>query len=104
MTGLNSIMADSIPPQKKRKISTTTGKKLPVKRTKLQVSLRAKRPVAVDDLPWRSVDVPEMFDDAEGFFGLEEIEGVDVVRNGDTVEFVRAPLPTTSRGLYLIAV
>jgi hypothetical protein len=29
-----------------------------------------------------------MFDDAEGFFGLEEVEGVDVVREGDVVKFV----------------
>jgi ATP-dependent RNA helicase DDX24/MAK5 len=29
-----------------------------------------------------------MFDDAEGFYGLEEVEGVDVVRDGDTVKFV----------------
>ena len=30
-----------------------------------------------------------MFEDAEGFFGLEEVEGVDVVRDGDIVKFVR---------------
>jgi hypothetical protein len=29
-----------------------------------------------------------MFEDAEGFFGLEEVEGVEVVREGDVVKFV----------------
>jgi ATP-dependent RNA helicase DDX24/MAK5 len=31
-----------------------------------------------------------MFEDAEGFFGLEEVEGVEVIREGDTVKFVRS--------------
>ncbi|KAK2074471.1 hypothetical protein P8C59_008678 [Phyllachora maydis] len=31
-----------------------------------------------------------MFDDAEGFFGLEEAVGVDIVRHGDTIQFVAA--------------
>ncbi|VBB80063.1 Putative ATP-dependent RNA helicase mak-5 [Podospora comata] len=46
--------------------------------------------VPVDELPWQTVEVPEMFDDAEGFYGLEEIQGVDVVREGDVVKFVAA--------------
>jgi ATP-dependent RNA helicase DDX24/MAK5 len=49
-----------------------------------------KRPVALDSLPWNEVQMPDMFEDAEGFFGLEEIDGVDVLRDGDTVKFVRA--------------
>ncbi|OLN96315.1 ATP-dependent RNA helicase MAK5 [Colletotrichum chlorophyti] len=49
-----------------------------------------KRKVNVSSLPWKKVEVPEMFDDAEGFYGLEVIEGVDVVKNGDNVEFVTA--------------
>jgi ATP-dependent RNA helicase DDX24/MAK5 len=48
-----------------------------------------KRPVKLDGLPWSEVQLPDMFDDAEGFFGLEEVEGVDVVRDGDTIKFVR---------------
>ena len=73
--------------QKKRKQGSTEA---PQKRRKTQQSkqLKNKRPVAVDKLRWKTVDVPEMFDDAEGFFGLEEIEGVDVVREGNTVSFV----------------
>lgn len=45
-------------------------------------------PVTVDSLPWNEVEMPEIFDDAEGFFGLEEIEGVDILREGNTVKFV----------------
>ena len=52
---------------------------------------KPKRVVAVDDLPWKTVDVPEMHDDAEGFFGLEEVEGVDIVRVGDKIQFVSRP-------------
>jgi ATP-dependent RNA helicase DDX24/MAK5 len=48
-----------------------------------------KRPVKLDGLSWSEVQLPDMFDDAEGFFGLEEVEGVDVVRDGDTLKFVR---------------
>ena len=48
-----------------------------------------KRPVNLDVLPWSEAQLPDMFEDAEGFFGLEEVEGIDVVRDGDTVKFVR---------------
>lgn len=48
-----------------------------------------KMPVNLDALRWNEVQLPDMFDDAEGFFGLEEIDGVEVVRSGDTVQFVR---------------
>jgi ATP-dependent RNA helicase DDX24/MAK5 len=48
-----------------------------------------KRAVALEALPWNEVEMPDMFEDAEGFFGLEEVEGVEVIRIGDTVKFVR---------------
>ncbi len=88
-------MADALAATKKRKLSASVGKKPPIKRRKGQSSgqlpkTKTKRPVAADDLPWRTVEVPEMFDDAEGFYGLEEVEGVDVVRDGNTVQFVCA--------------
>lgn len=53
-------------------------------------SSKKRRAVAADSLKWKSVEIPEMFDDAEGFFGLEEVTGVDVVRDGDLVRFVTA--------------
>ncbi|KAJ5646891.1 ATP-dependent RNA helicase mak5 [Penicillium lividum] len=45
--------------------------------------------VGVDDLNWKEVAMPDRMEDAEGFFGLEEIDGVDIIRpqgNG-TVQF-----------------
>lgn len=37
------------------------------------------RPISVDELAWKEVTLPDRFEDAEGFFGLEEIENVQVV-------------------------
>lgn len=37
--------------------------------------------VSLDDLAWKEVALPDRLEDAEGFFGLEEIEDVEVVRD-----------------------
>lgn len=37
----------------------------------------------VDDLNWKSVELPDRMDDLGGFFGLEEIDGVDIVRQAN---------------------
>ncbi|MCJ1282383.1 ATP-dependent RNA helicase [Xylographa opegraphella] len=37
--------------------------------------------VSIDQLKWNEVTLPDRFDDAEGFFGLEEIEDVEVVKD-----------------------
>ncbi|KAH6640626.1 P-loop containing nucleoside triphosphate hydrolase protein [Chaetomium tenue] len=77
---------------KKRKRSEGQGKrsKAPNAGSKRQKSNAGKRVTSVDSLAWKTVEVPEMYDDAEGFYGLEEVEGVDIVRDGDTVKFVAA--------------
>jgi ATP-dependent RNA helicase DDX24/MAK5 len=76
--------------QKKRKQGASD---MPQKRRKTQQpqQIKSKRTVAVDRLRWKTVDVPEMFDDAEGFYGLEEVEGVEVVREGGALQFVSEP-------------
>ncbi|KAI8165442.1 ATP-dependent RNA helicase [Colletotrichum sp. SAR 10_70] len=81
--------------KQKRKQQPSNASQAPQKRQKSGIVKAApkKRSVAVSKLPWKKVDVPEMFDDAEGFYGLEVIEGVDIVKKGDQVEFVTA-LPT----------
>jgi ATP-dependent RNA helicase DDX24/MAK5 len=66
-------------PVKKRKQATAA---------KSSKSSKPKRVVDANSLAWKPVDLPEMFNDAEGFFGLEEISGVDVVRSGNMVKFV----------------
>jgi len=40
-----------------------------------------KDAVDLDKLKWNAVDFPQNFEDAEGFFGLEEISDVDVVKD-----------------------
>lgn len=87
-----------VPEQKKRSRPMPAGSQGSKKRQKiadaaaktpkdLQSDVK-KLPVAADALPWNEVEMPEMFDDAEGFFGLEEIDDVDVVRDGNKVQFV----------------
>lgn len=61
-----------------------------------KVAAKPKRVVEASSLAWKSVDLPEMFNDAEGFFGLEEVTGVEVVRNGNTVKFVSETSPFPS--------
>lgn len=34
--------------------------------------------VALDELKWKEVKLPDHLDDFDGFMGLEEIEGVDI--------------------------
>ena len=36
---------------------------------------------SLDALPWKEVALPDRLDDAEGFFGLEEVSDVDIVRD-----------------------
>jgi ATP-dependent RNA helicase DDX24/MAK5 len=85
----------------KRKTAVAGLAAAPAKRQKLG-GLKAglskkKRAVNLDSLSWTPVDIPEMFNDAEGFYNLEMIEGVEVVKDGDNVEFVRRPVgPHTS--------
>ncbi|KAK3995900.1 putative ATP-dependent RNA helicase mak-5 [Cladorrhinum sp. PSN332] len=71
----------------KRKRSGDAAKKASPKRQKT-ASGAGKQIVNVNQLKWKKVEVPEMFDDAEGFYGLEEIEGVEIVREGNNVKFV----------------
>ena len=46
----------------------------------------ATRSLMPDELHWKPVALPDRLDDAEGFFGLEEIDGVDVFRNHESGE------------------
>ncbi|KAJ5991157.1 hypothetical protein N7522_011364 [Penicillium canescens] len=45
--------------------------------------------VGVEDLNWKEVALPDRIEDATGFFGLEEIDGVDIIRGqgGGEVQF-----------------
>ncbi|TGO17011.1 hypothetical protein BTUL_0021g00080 [Botrytis tulipae] len=84
--------------QKKRSHSETNGSQKAPKRQKIQKQSKKqkkvapKKQVAVDSLPWNEVTMPDMFEDAEGFYGLEEVDDVEVVRDGDVVTFVSSKI------------
>ena len=42
---------------------------------------KQKRRVQLNDLGWKTVGMPDRLEDTEGFYGLEEIDDVDVVRD-----------------------
>lgn len=74
--------------EKSRKLGNSKSK--PIKKA---VSLKQKlqresKIVKVDNLNWKPVDIPDNLDDYQGFYGLEEIDGVDVKVSGGNVEFV----------------
>ncbi|RKF59149.1 ATP-dependent RNA helicase mak5 [Erysiphe neolycopersici] len=71
---------------KKRTRSTTKSKPSSNKRPKLAAI--SKKHVTQNVLPWSEVRMPEKLDDAEGFLGLEEVDGVDVVREGNFLRFI----------------
>lgn len=77
---------------KKRPISAPNASQKSKKRQKVEPPAKTqtveKRSVAQDALPWNEVKLPDMFDDAEGFFGLEEVEGVEVIKEGEILRFV----------------
>lgn len=57
------------------------------------------QPLSLDTLPWQEVAFPESgFEDAEGFFGLEEIADVEVVKDPmlGKVEYRVCQLPLDS--------
>lgn len=92
------------PEQKKRARPVPVGSQRSKKRQKIEVKKDVQKPVvkkavALDSLPWNEVKMPDMFDDAEGFYGLEEIDDVEVVREGNVVKFVR---PEQKSILYLL--
>ena len=58
------------------------------KRTKKSRSSK----LLLNDLAWKEVTMPDRLDDVEGFYGLEEVEGVDIATtDGGKLEFKVAP-------------
>jgi ATP-dependent RNA helicase DDX24/MAK5 len=58
------------------------------KRQKLEngprpASTKPKRRVQLNDLGWKTVSMPDRLEDFEGFYGLEEIDDITVVKNAD---------------------
>ncbi|KAL8947754.1 MAG: hypothetical protein Q9222_006004, partial [Ikaeria aurantiellina] len=42
---------------------------------------KGAKAIALNELPWTEATLPDRLDDAEGFFGLEEISDVEVFKN-----------------------
>ncbi|KAI1086850.1 DEAD-domain-containing protein [Rostrohypoxylon terebratum] len=80
---------------KKRKASGQTASAPAKKKAKAQNFIskstkkaKARKPTSIDSLQWRKAKLPDMFDDAEGFYGLEEVDDVEIIKNSDnTIEF-----------------
>ncbi|KAF3925459.1 hypothetical protein ABW21_db0207049 [Orbilia brochopaga] len=90
---------DASKARKRRKI----GPSGPNKSAHKTAARNAKRwkTVSADSLRWREVEMPDRLDDVEGFFGLEEIDDVQVVNNNGILEFKAAattPSETESEG------
>ncbi|KAI1846376.1 hypothetical protein JX266_007581 [Neoarthrinium moseri] len=79
--------------KKKRKIAAggepqVSAKKQKTKAQPQKSTKKARRAIALDSLRWKTSKLPAMLDDAEGFYGLEEVDDVEVFRNADnTLEF-----------------
>ena len=52
-----------------------------------------KRAAPIEDLAWKDVSLPDRLEDYEGFFGLEEVDDVDVIRDptSGTVSYISRP-------------
>lgn len=75
-----------LPINKKRKIADgnyQSGKRLRPDSTDATSAQSAakKTSTSLETLPWTQVPIPDRFEDAEGLFGLEEIEDVEIVRD-----------------------
>lgn len=49
-----------------------------------QATKKQKRRVQLNDLGWKTVGMPDRLEDTEGFYGLEEIDDVEVIKDTTT--------------------
>ena len=61
-------------------ISRKKQKSKPISKAK-ELTRPNRNVVALNQLPWEEVTLPDRFGDAEGFFGLEEIDGVEILKD-----------------------
>jgi hypothetical protein len=66
---------------------------------------KAKRAkVQLNELAWKEVAMPDRLDDVEGFFGLEEVDDVDIVNEDGKIGFqVCCCVPTASLDLVTLS-
>ena len=54
------------------------------KRQRIHTTKPRSKTVTLDSLPWNEVSLPDRLEDAEGLLGLEEVDGVDLVKDTET--------------------
>lgn len=59
-------------------------------------------PISIDKLAWQEVSMPDRLEDVEGFMGMEEVDGVDVLRTdgGGLIYKVCYPIRTLGNAIY----
>lgn len=70
------------------KLKSQSNKRLKREQTRKPTFLESREPAKLESLPWQKVEIPTTLEDAEGFFGLEEVDGVEVIRENGRLEFV----------------
>lgn len=86
-TRLKQLRNKKLSPSLKKKNANRVSKHHP----KNQAKRDAQKPsttVDASDLKWKPVEVPDTLDDFGGFYGLEEIDGVDVKVVNGKVQFI----------------
>lgn len=77
-------------PKSKRSLETELAAEQPQDAKRAKKSRRSK--LLLGELAWKEVTMPDRLDDVEGFYGLEEVEGVEIATTGGgKVEFKVAP-------------
>ncbi|QLL34365.1 hypothetical protein HG536_0G02240 [Torulaspora globosa] len=74
--------------RKNNKSSTRKAKRAPLRRAPSKNSRKEGIVVGASDLKWKAVQVPDTLGDFGGFYGLEEIDGVDVKVVDGKVQFI----------------
>ena len=80
----------NIPARKRRKSETKSKER--------ELSDGSRSVIKANDLSWQEVSLPDRLENAEGFYGLEEIEGVEVVQNGEGKDVLFRPTHRVQHG------
>ena len=86
-------------PMEARKRRKMDGKEQSQPQAKARSEVVRKIGVKADALRWKSISMPDHLDDYEGFFGLEEVEDVEVTRDEATGKVSFASRTTAQPGL-----
>jgi ATP-dependent RNA helicase DDX24/MAK5 len=76
--------------RKRQKLEDTKAGKKATTTKSSQAAPPKSEKVRLDDLAWNDVEMPDRLDDFEGFYGLEEIDDVDVVKDDNGIISYRA--------------